>query len=132
MKRDDESNQLLAVETVPGIGRRYELTDLDRGHLAVIMLPRGGCHLAIRPSDNEAPTAVARLGEQQARLLALILAGLAEPRAIEGERQSAPAKRLAASRQHHPSPIGGRPAAVATPLARPPHDSRTSQSTGQP
>jgi hypothetical protein len=76
------------VETPKGIGRPYELTDLDGGRDGVIVLGRGGMSAFIwRPRDGES-AGVASIEEHQPHLLRPYLRGGAEARCDVGEAGS--------------------------------------------
>ena len=60
------------VERLAGIGRSYELSDLD-GNRVTVVTHRRRVDLIIRSSDRRGLEVVATLSDEQARLLALSL-----------------------------------------------------------
>ena len=73
----------VTTERLPGIGRSYELTDLDGDRVSVVLHRGGGRNLFIWSRGDPEPTAVTALNETQARLLALILSGRYDLPAVE-------------------------------------------------
>jgi hypothetical protein len=73
----------VTTERLPGIGRSYELTDLDGDRVSVVLHRGGGRNLFIWSRGDPEPTAVTALNETQARLLALILSGPHDLPAVE-------------------------------------------------
>jgi TrkA domain protein len=79
MRQRRARTENLAVEPLPGIGRTYEMTDLDGDRVGVVVHRRGGRNLFIWPAGDTEPAAVAALSDRQARLLALVLCDLGPP-----------------------------------------------------
>jgi hypothetical protein len=69
----------LATQTLPGIGRTYEMTDLDGDRVGVVVHRGGRRKLFIWPAGDTEPAAGAALSARQARLLAFVLCDLGSP-----------------------------------------------------
>ena len=75
----------VTVERLAGVGRYYELSDLD-GDRVTVVTHRGRIDLVIRSRDGSRTKVVARLSDEQARLLALTLCRVYEHSAGEPRR----------------------------------------------
>jgi hypothetical protein len=73
------------VERLAGIGRSYELSDLD-GNRVTVVTHRRRVDLIIRSSDRHGLEVVATLSDEQARLLALSLCRVYELSVLESRR----------------------------------------------
>jgi hypothetical protein len=83
MRRHRAGTRQLTVATLPGIGRTYEMTDLDGDRVCLVVLRGGGSHLLIWPDGDNAPAAIAALDGQQARQLAFALLDVGSPSDVD-------------------------------------------------
>jgi hypothetical protein len=83
MSRHRARTEQLTVETLPGIGRTYEMSDLDGDRVGVVVHRGGGRTLFIWPLGDTEPAAVAALSTQQARRLGLALFDFGSPTDVD-------------------------------------------------
>jgi TrkA domain protein len=78
----------VAEYELPGIGRRYDLGDVDGGRLSVVIHHSGRRDLYVLPEAGDEPTTVLSLTDGQARKLGAILGGAYFQPAVVAEIES--------------------------------------------